>query len=870
MERFLRTSPRAYAVLAAVLLMLAAAFSAVAAEAPYRLGPGDLLQISVWGHEELRATVEVRPDGYVTFPLAGDVEASGRTPAEVSRVIASRLETFVRSPQVTVIVQQFRTIRAQALGAVRQPGTYPLRPAAPITDLLGAAGGLLDDADVQRAVLTRQPPGQAARSLPLDLKAVLEGAASVTELRLEDGDVLFVPRAEPALALGEVRQPGAYLVRPGMRVVDLVGAAGGLTDRAAAEAATLTRRLPTAGSSQAGRTEAIPLDLSALIGAAFAGGAPQVLPAAASVEVRPGDVLLIPRAEREVAVLGQVQRPGVVPYRTGMTLAQALAAVGGVTQEADLARAALTRTEADGSQRIIPVDLRPVVELRSVKADQGPALMPGDMLVVPRAERTLMVLGEVRQPGVVRYRTGMTVAEALAEAGGPTELADLARASVTRVSTEETTAPAEPARRIEVDLSSLAGGWAPSVDAASAMTAAAVAVQPGDIVLIPRAERQVVVLGAVRQPGSYPLRPGARVLDALAAAGGLTEEADGEAITLVRPERGGSPADTPAGAGGSEAGRPLSYEAMLRATGDPSVNPPVLPGDVVVVARTDRRVLALGAVASPGAFRYREGLKVLDLVAQAGGPRPDADASTAVLTRPDGKTLHLDLHALVKSPGSPENVALKPGDVLYVPPSRQVLVLGEVGRPGAYTVPQGGRVLDMLALAGGVRPDAGVTTVVLTRRAGEADAATGAVFRLDYPRLVSGADASLNMRVENGDVIYVPEGRRHVLVLGQVQRPGLYVLPSSGPVRLLDVLALAGGPTRRAVLDSVGILRVDGRAEQAAAGRGATLFQGRASENPVIQPGDVVYVPETRWPDWSQILGVLQGIRLFQEIVQGL
>lgn len=244
-------------VAVALLVVAGTSLLVSAQEAVYRLGPGDVLDVAVWGQPELRATVEVRPDGYIGFPLAGDVEAAGLSPAELGRAIAARLEQYVRSPQVTVLVQRFRTIRAQVLGAVRQPGVYSLRPGASLAELVAMASGLVDDADPSAAVLTRPMPGGGTRQWTVDLEGILSGQTAAPVTALEEGDVLFGPRARPAFVMGEVRLPGPYIVRSGMRVLDLLGAAGGLSPQAAAEAATLTRQDPAGGRPQVMRVERI-------------------------------------------------------------------------------------------------------------------------------------------------------------------------------------------------------------------------------------------------------------------------------------------------------------------------------------------------------------------------------------------------------------------------------------------------------------------------------------------------------------------------------------------------------------------------------------------------------------------------------------
>ncbi|HEY8486508.1 MAG TPA: polysaccharide biosynthesis/export family protein, partial [Limnochordales bacterium] len=213
---------------------------------PYRLGPGDVLAIGVWGYPDLTSVVEVRPDGYVAFPLVGEVLAEGLTPGELAAVLGEGLRQYVREPRVTVSLQQMRSIQASILGAVRNPGTYPMRYDARVSDLVGRAGGLLDEADPKGAVLTRTRPDGSLTTMRLDLEAILQGASPPPSLAA--GDVVYVPPARPAVVLGAVNSPGQFRVRSGMRVLELLAAAGGLQRRADPAGAVLTRHVESASA----------------------------------------------------------------------------------------------------------------------------------------------------------------------------------------------------------------------------------------------------------------------------------------------------------------------------------------------------------------------------------------------------------------------------------------------------------------------------------------------------------------------------------------------------------------------------------------------------------------------------------------------
>jgi polysaccharide export outer membrane protein len=227
----------------------AAAPQAPAAEADYQIGPSDIVRVTVFGHEDLTQTVLVQPDGTFNYPLVGRVKASDMTPAELEKKIGILLSRgFIRNPQVTVVVQEFRSKVVYVVGEVGRPGPYPLSGPTSVLELLAKAGGSASAGS--EVVIVRPPTGSAVTGplLPTDVpegegaapdapKAevfrVAMGAIQAGELdknlALQPNDTVFVPPAAKVFVTGEVRSPGAYPWFPGMTARQLMSLAGGLT-----------------------------------------------------------------------------------------------------------------------------------------------------------------------------------------------------------------------------------------------------------------------------------------------------------------------------------------------------------------------------------------------------------------------------------------------------------------------------------------------------------------------------------------------------------------------------------------------------------------------------------------------------------------
>jgi len=165
-------------------------------EGSYRIGVDDRVQIVVWRNPELSVTAPVRPDGKISVPIIGDVEAGGRTPSEVAEIIKKRLSEYVRDPNVVVILTELRShqflSRVRVTGAVRTPRSMPHRQGMTVLDAVLEAGGVNDSASPNRTKVYRKVKDKTD-VFEVDLGDILKKGRLETNYPLKPGDVITVP-----------------------------------------------------------------------------------------------------------------------------------------------------------------------------------------------------------------------------------------------------------------------------------------------------------------------------------------------------------------------------------------------------------------------------------------------------------------------------------------------------------------------------------------------------------------------------------------------------------------------------------------------------------------------------------------------------
>lgn len=648
----------------------------------YVVGPGDQLNIQLFGAQNRSLKLTVGRDGRLSFPELGPIEVAGKTFDVVANEIEVRVSRQIIGTQASVGMGDVRSIQVFVMGEVKKPGAYTVSGLSTITSALYASGGIQTTGSLRDVQLKRQ--GSLVRRL--DLYDVLLKGDTSADAALMPGDVVFIPPVGSTVTVdGEVKRPAVYELKGRATLGNLVELAGGLTPEADSSRISVVRY----GEDRRRVAVNVSLDDAA----------------AKNAVLTNGDFLRVarmrPTIDSGVTVEGHVFRPGVTAWREGMRISDLIPSLDELMPNADV-NYLLVRRESPNDKALTVLSADLSAALREPGSIQDLLLSPRDkvmvfdfqagrrLLIDPLLEelrrqsrlddptRIVSINGRVKTPGDYPLEPEMRISDLLRAGGkldpsaysGTAELARFRRLDDERRS-----------ELVQVDLAAILRGDA----------AADLLLQPFDVLTIKElpewsARESVTLRGEVRFPGTYPIRRGETLRSVIERAGGLSALAFTKGAVFTREE--------------------LRQREAQQAK------------DLSLRLRRDLAAVAIQtSQASQSSDAAQSALAAQSLLGQL--------EDTQSIGR-----LVIDLdNVLAKGVGSRDDIILRNGDELVVPKVKQeVAVIGEVQNSTAHLYRAGLSRDDYLALSGGLTTRADDKRVYVVRADGSVVAGKGGWF----------------------------------------------------------------------------------------------------------------------------------------------
>ncbi|WP_147313992.1 SLBB domain-containing protein [Deminuibacter soli] len=586
----------------------------------YILGPGDDMDITVYGVQETSISTEVTKEGNVKIPNVGQVRITGlsieEATAKIKQIMESTAYGSLRSgsSKLAVNIGGVRGLHVTVIGA-NIPGNYTLSSLSSVYNALYLAGGPNKNGSFRKIELVRN--NKVERTI--DLYRFLVNGDQSDNVRLKDNDVIRIPAYTTRTELkGEVKRPGYFEVLPGESFARLLEFASGFTDTAYKASVTVSRYT----------------DKERQIKDVLAADYASFMPAA-------GDVYeigkILKRFSNRVTIQGAVFRPASYELKPDMHVADLIRRADGLKEEAFSGRGQVVRLKEDFSKEVITFNIK--AALNGSAADNVELKREDEVIISSifdlRDEYKVTILGEVRVPGVYGYGDSLTLKDLIVLAGGFTDAAYPQRIEVARLLRRDTLTASDVRAS---DIIELNNGGDLSDQSKN------VQLSPFDIVTIrrkpgPREQESIIMSGQIQYPGPYVIADRSeRVSSVIKRAGGFTPEAyvegaylkryptekerelkrmkiaklqqallDTSKRALIEDEFDQLPLDLPA-----IMAKPNSTEDIV-----------LKPRDEIIVPKFDAEVKVSGGVLLPTQIPYRNNYTVKDYISSAGGLAPD-------------------------------------------------------------------------------------------------------------------------------------------------------------------------------------------------------------------------------------------------------
>lgn len=625
----------------------------IATPVNYRLGPGDQLQIEVWGASEANITQKVTPDGYISIPDVGPVNVNGltvqaatnRIKAKLSQIYSGMASSNVNlSTHVKVSLGQIRTIQVNIMGEVARPGTYALSSFSTVFHALYKAGGISRLGSLRNIKVVRGSRTVAT----VDVYDYIINGRSHSDIRLQEGDVILASPYEALVKIeGKVKRPMYYEMKSSESVRTLIGYAGGFANDAYRGAVTVNR------TNTRERTVATVDDMNYGV-----------------FKVKDGDVVsvgeILDRYDNRIEVKGAVYRPGY--YELGkdiQTVKDLIEKADGLLEYAFTNRAVLHRENDDKTLEVISLNVKAIID--GTEADV--TLHKNDVLFIPskydlEQKGTLEIRGEVYNPNVFPYAANTKLEDLIIMAGGLTESASTVRVDVTRriIDRKGTKKQKEIAQTFSFGVKE---GFVVEGEPGFVL-------EPYDQVFVRRSpgyseKVNVTVSGEVEFEGDYSLNVrNERLSDVIKKAGGLTDFAYIDGARLERqmtPEEYKQAQELMAmvvsnnNISGNDSivvpevstTYPVGIDLKeILANPHSAIDPVLQDGDVIVIPQYMTTVSVSGSVRKPNSVVYDPKMKLKDYISEAGGYAERARKSGTFILYPNGHIKELGRNASAK------------------------------------------------------------------------------------------------------------------------------------------------------------------------------------------------------------------------------
>ena len=652
----------------------------------YLMGPGDTLEILLFGKTNDSFSLEVSRDGTIDFPELGPLVVAGMTFAEVKDMLQTRIASQIIGVQASISMGRLRSLQVFVLGEAYKPGAYTLSSLATITHALVSSGGVSSIASLRNIQLKRA--GKIVATLDLyDL--LMRGDAS-SDLRLQNSDVIFIPTRGPRVTVeGEILRPAIYELKDETSVEQVVSLAGGLTAKAHTQLARLER------IQSDGFMTVLDLNLKERADRATTVQAGDTLTIGSGVDLK----------KNIISLAGHIYHAGDLAWFTGIRVSDVVYDADQFPPDLDLDFAILSR-EVDAVGSVELTALKASDLLDKTKPSSSMFLLPKDKIIFFSAsadrqdildplisklrsqERTgaeapvVGIAGKVKFPGEYPLTEDMTLSTLIAAAGGFLPGASLEQIEIVRQDLSQQRSASKSA--IPVSLLGAADG-------------ATFGLQAGDEVAIRTipdyAEKnQIELAGEVRFPGVYIIERGETLSDVIDRAGGLTDLAFPEAAFLSRRalieaedkelkrlsekvESELAAAKLQGGKDALEGKDAIAALKALKATGRlmidlkgilAGVNADIAleDGDSLRIPAFNGSVSIIGEVQRNVNYTYDSAKSLSDYIEMAGGYKDTADEKRVYVVKASGEIMNPNKRSFFRFN---QSASLSPGDTIVVP-----------------------------------------------------------------------------------------------------------------------------------------------------------------------------------------------------------